>query len=287
MRYIFLRFPEGKPKAVTFSYDDGCRADIKLSEIFNRYGLKGTFNLNSAWLGKSDEDWHLTPQEIREHIISKGHEIANHGAEHKANGNIRPINGILDVANCRLGLEKEFDMIVRGMAYPDTGIIYFHNGTTYEDVKAYLKTLDIAYSRTLGGTNASFELPDDWYRWLPTAHHDHPDVMDMIDKFVAYKSTDIYLARRTPKLFYLWGHAYEFDNNNNWDRMETICEKLANKPDTWYATNIEVYEYVEAYHSLIFSADGSKIYNPTVKQIWFEIDDVPYTIKSGETLNIK
>ena len=41
----------GKNKALTFSFDDGVRQDIRLIEIFNKYGLKGTFNLNSGFLG--------------------------------------------------------------------------------------------------------------------------------------------------------------------------------------------------------------------------------------------
>ena len=41
----------GKKKAVTFSYDDGVMQDIRLIEIFNRYGLRATFNLNSGLLG--------------------------------------------------------------------------------------------------------------------------------------------------------------------------------------------------------------------------------------------
>ena len=41
----------GKLKAVTFSFDDGITQDIRLIELFNKYGLKGTFNLNSERLG--------------------------------------------------------------------------------------------------------------------------------------------------------------------------------------------------------------------------------------------
>ena len=63
----------------------------------------------------------------------------------------------------------------------------------------------------------------------------------------------IYGSRRRANLFYLWGHSYEFDNNNNWDHIEKICEKLANRDDIWYATNMEIYEYVTAYNSLIYS----------------------------------
>jgi hypothetical protein len=109
---------------------------------------------------------------------------------------------------------------------------------------------------------------------------------DLIEKFTSFKMADTWLACHLPKVFYLWGHAYEFDDKNNWDRMEEICEKLANKDDTWYATNIEIYDYVQAYNSLIFSADSNKIYNPTLQKIWLEIDGVDYSIEPGETLKI-
>ena len=52
MRYRFLRFPGGKTKSVTYSYDDGCRQDIKVAEILRRYGIRGTFNINSGLFGK-------------------------------------------------------------------------------------------------------------------------------------------------------------------------------------------------------------------------------------------
>ena len=41
----------GKTKAVTFSYDDAVFQDIRLIDIFNKYNLKCTFNLNSGRLG--------------------------------------------------------------------------------------------------------------------------------------------------------------------------------------------------------------------------------------------
>ena len=41
----------GINKAITFSYDDGVTQDKRLIEIFNKYGLKATFNLNSELLG--------------------------------------------------------------------------------------------------------------------------------------------------------------------------------------------------------------------------------------------
>ena len=37
----------GYRKALTFSYDDGIEQDRKLVDIFNHYGMKATFNLNT------------------------------------------------------------------------------------------------------------------------------------------------------------------------------------------------------------------------------------------------
>lgn len=49
----------------------------------------------------------------------------------------------------------------------------------------------------------------------------------------------------------------EFVNNNNWEHLDNICEKIANNDEVWYATNIEIYDYVTAYDSLIFSDDST------------------------------
>ncbi|MBQ6894265.1 MAG: hypothetical protein IJN40_02070 [Clostridia bacterium] len=200
---------------------------------------------------------------------------------------MRPIEGIRDVLDCRLELEERCGQIIRGMAYPDTGITVFGNFSKYEDVKQYLKELDIAYARTLGGDNNKFLLPDDFYAWMPTAHHTNPKIMEYIEEFLKLDlSTKTYHARRYPRLMYIWGHSYEFQTDNNWELIEQICEKLANNDEIWYATNIEICDYVNAYKSLIYSANGMTIYNPTLYEIWFDVDGVTHSIKSGETLSI-
>ena len=45
---FYMRYPLGKTKAVTLSYDDGTRHDIKLIDIMTKYGIKGTFNINTG-----------------------------------------------------------------------------------------------------------------------------------------------------------------------------------------------------------------------------------------------
>ena len=280
MAYRFMCYPGGVRKAVTFSYDDGCLDDIKLVEIFNKYGMKGTFNLNSSRLMNGSD---LTIDDAKR-FISEGHEIAVHGKYHRANGIVSTVEGIRDVLQCREELEDVLGLLIRGMAYPDTGITNFANGTTYDDVKRYLTQLGIVYSRTLGGDNNSFLLPADWHAWMPTAHHDNPEIMEYIDEFLSLDLESNYSALRHPRLFYIWGHAYEFSCNNNWEHIEEICRRFAGREDVWCATNMEIYEYVNAYNCLIWSANGKKVYNPTLLDLWFIEDNKRYMVASGETL---
>lgn len=278
-----MRYPGGKAKAVTFSYDDGVHQDKQLVEIFDKYGMKATFNLNCEFRRKE----FFTAEELHEYFLSKGHEIAVHGANHRANGNLRPIEGIRDVLECRMELEKKCGTIIRGMAYPDSGITLFGNFGNYAQVKQYLTELDIAYARTLAGDNDLFMLPDDFHAWMPSAHHGNPRLMEYIDKFLSLDiSPKAYHARRTPRLLYIWGHSYEFDRNDNWELAEKMCEKLSGNDELWYATNIEIYDYVQAYKSLRYSADGHMVYNPTLITVWMDVDSVLYSIKPGETITI-
>jgi len=278
MSYRHLRFPGGKPRAVTFSYDDGVKADIKLASIINKYGIKCTFNHNNFK--------RLAKEEVIESIISYGHEIAVHGADHKAEGIVRPIDMIKDVLSCREFLESEFNMIIRGMAYPDSGIRVLMPGNTYEDIKSRLIDLDIAYARTLGEDNNSFRLPSDFYAWAPTAHHNNPKIFEYIEEFLSADYSDkVYSSKRYPRLFYVWGHSYEFDRDDNWELLEEICRKISGKPDIWYATNIEIYNYVKAFNSLEYSADGRIIHNPTFYAVWFEDEDGKLrSVNPGETI---
>lgn len=282
MRYKFLRYPGGKPKAATFSYDDGVKTDVRFAQTLAKYGIKCTFNFNSFSMRG---DGGISVQEAKDVILGNGHEIAVHGFNHRAEGTLRPIEGIREVLDNRLELEKTFGIIIRGMAYPDSGITYFTNGANYPAVRQYLSELDVCYCRTLGGDNNKFDLPSDWLAWMPTAHHKNPKTLDYIDEFIALDiSTKSYCARRQPRLLYIWGHTYEFNNDNNWELVDAMCQRLAACDDIWFATNMEIYEYVNAYNALIFSADCSIVRNPSCLDIWLDIDGKVFCIKAGETV---
>ena len=282
MVYNLMRYPGGRAKAVTLSYDDGSRHDMRFVETINKYGLRCTFNLVGNNVANDSRT--MTNEYIKENILGKGHEIAVHGYFHRAHDLIRPIEGILEVLDSRIALERAYGMIIRGMAYPDRGIDRIARPEVSERIRSYLSELDIEYCRSCGGDHDRFELPDDWLFWMPNAHHDNPMVMEYIDRFMAIDHDTMYKASRTPKLFFLWGHSFEFDSKGNWDHLAEICEKLSGKDDVWYATCMEICEYAKAYASLVYSADGTRVYNPTLFDIWFDVDKKIYCVRSGETV---
>ena len=53
---------DGKKGCLTFSYDDGTKHDYRLVEIFNKYGMKGTFNLNSGFM--LDDGRHVLKKDV-------------------------------------------------------------------------------------------------------------------------------------------------------------------------------------------------------------------------------
>lgn len=284
MEYRFLRFPKGKFKAVTLSYDDGRNSDIRLAETVSKYGMKCTFNICSGLIGENDGEPHLSANDIRRHLLSAGHEIAVHGRMHKAPGLITPAECTAEIFDCRRSLEKEFGIIIRGMAYPDSGIRVVTSATSVQKIYGVLSSLDIAYARTTE-EEVSFALPCDWYNWKPTVHNTDPKVMQYAKEFMKLNKNELYLSRQGPKLFYMWGHSSEFDRFNNWELLDRLGELFSKSDDIWYATNIEIYEYVTAYDSLVFSLSGDLVYNPTAIDVWFELDGKIFCVKSGETLS--
>ncbi len=283
--YRFLRFPGGKAKAVTFSYDDGSAADMRLCDIFDKYGMKGTFNLNSIYVLDPEHKTTIHLPEMQQ-LLARGHEIALHGYSHKAHATLAPVEAVRETLLDRLSLEKALGRIIRGMAYPDSGVRRPHNGNGYPTVKSIFESVGVAYARALGSDNREFTLPTDWHAWMPTCHHDDPELLVLADKFLALDIDHRYCGDRFPRLFYVWGHSYEFDRNDNWDRIEEICARLSGKEDVWYATNIDIYDYVKAYESMVVSADSSMIYNPSLMTVWFNVKDKTYSVKPGETLII-
>lgn len=256
---MMIRFPGGKQKALTLSYDDGVVQDIRLVDILNRHGIKATFNVNSACFPDEDREGErrLSAQQVKDLYWPAGHEVAVHSATHPFLEQLPLSAALNDVMEDRRNLEQLLGTIVRGMAYPF--------GTYNDALVEGLKSVGIVYSRTVQCTH-DFALPTDWLRMPTTCHHDDPRLWELVDRFLNENTDPRYDS--APWLFYLWGHSYEFDNGDGWSHIRRFAETMGGRDDVWYATNIEIYDYVQAYERLEYSADGRQIYNPSCRTVW-------------------
>ncbi|CAM3403640.1 polysaccharide deacetylase family protein [Paenibacillus lupini] len=264
MSRILMCFPEGRHKALTLSYDDGKLADRRLVDIFNRNGLKGTFHLNSGLFGPIDK---VGADEVKS--LYEGHEVSAHTLTHPTIARCPNEQIVYEIMEDRRNLESLVGYTVRGMSYP--------NGSYNRRIKDLMPGLGIEYARVVP-SSGNYGMPDDWYEWQPTCHHNR-DLMKHAEEFVSLqKSQYLYLM-------YVWGHSYEFDMDNNWELMEQFGQYIGGKSDIWYCTNIELVDYTKAFEGLRFSAGLSFVYNPSTLSVWLNVDGRAVEVKGGEQIS--
>ena len=226
----------GKKKAVTFSFDDGVTQDIRAIEILDKYGLKGTFNLNSAkfgvknpyeWKGKTVERTVIEPWQVKD--LYKNHEVAVHTLSHPNLTTLADSCVTWQVEEDRKVLEKLSGQTIRCMAYPCGGV-----NNDDRVAKVIKETTLIRKARTIT-SSYSFDLQENLLRFNPTTHTGDEKLFELAEKFLALDTDE-------PKLFYIWGHTFEFDDEDGkWERFEEFCRMISGKADIFYGTNGEVF----------------------------------------------
>lgn len=225
----------GKLKAVTFSFDDGVQQDKRLMEIFDRYGLKCTFNFNSGRFGvkgmwQGVDHTKFRADEMVE--VYKGHEIAGHTVNHPTLPDIKDDEKVI------WEVEHDRETLSKVMGYEVVGMAYSNGGVNNDDrVEALIRNhTGVKYARTITSTY-SFELQDNLFRFNPTVSATNYDkLFELGEEFIK-------LNPDNPKLFYVWGHSYSFDVDNSWDKIEEFCEMISGHEDIFYGTNREVFGF--------------------------------------------
>ena len=133
------RWPGGVTHALTMSYDDGVTFDVRLAELFDAHGIRGTFHMNSNYDMETGDGWHLPAEPIRD--IARRHELSLHMHTHPFPTKI-PLAQVADeVIENRRALEPLAGYPLRGMSYP--------YGDFNDDVIALIRALGVEYSRTV------------------------------------------------------------------------------------------------------------------------------------------
>ncbi len=266
---IQYRFPGGKPKALVLSYDDGSEHDRQLVELLNRFGIRGSFHLNSGRLG---DPHHISRDEVR--LLYRGHEVSCHTVNHPdltrlSNQEIRR-----EIHEDRIALEQLADSPVRGLAYPF--------GRYDARVIGMLPELGIEYARTVISTD-DFSISKNWLSWETTCHHNR--AMEMGRRFLDIED-------KAMRLMYVWGHSYELDGfmaedrSKNWSYMERFCQLMHDHPQIHYATTIDFGDYLDAVKRLRFSDRNLTVENGSKIPVWLNWRGATIAVPPGQNIEL-
>ena len=259
-------YPNGKNKAFNITYDDGVAQDVRFVALLNRYGIKGTFNLNSQLMEEEFVWTHPCGMEVKRlgiHAVQglyDGHEIASHTLTHPYMQELPEFEILRQLGEDKQRLEAMFGQEVKGFAVPFD---------YYSDLIARSAQLcGFEYAR-MSEVSLSYAPCTDWYHWKTCVYHIMPELIPFVEGFL---TTDQELA-----VCQIVGHSYDLDAENLWETMEEICAAMAAREDVWKCTNLELVRYMKS----MAQFDGV---NRSDMDLWFEVDGEILFLHPGERI---
>lgn len=302
-------------KSAAFNYDDGVWEEYILLDLFDKYGAKGTFNFISG-IGEgtqptlqSRKEQQITKAKaagdadalaatdwidyVKRAYIDKGHEVSSHTRDHwpshldegeisySSTGvelvGMSTEDEVADIQDGVTDLEGWFGTDVIGLAWPN-GFGWQRND--YEsDLLPAMEEVGLKYARAR--ENGTFNLPTNWYEWIPTCHHNYAP--GYATQFVSLDNSG------DMKCLFIWGHAYEFGNagndaTKNWSMIEGVLDTLATDDTIWYATNGDIYRYVEA--TKLLETTDTTVKNNSDMTVYLNVNGKNIALEPDETYTI-
>ncbi len=232
---------------VTTSWDDGHKLDTRLAALLKKYGIKGTF-----YICPQDREFKrtelLSTQEILS--ISQDFEIGGHTITHPHLSQITPAQAADEIAQSKTYLEGILQQEVTAFCYP--------YGDYNDTVKALVEKCGYKLARTT--QRYAFDVSPDLFA-LPTTFHTYAHYSDlhkilafakfsprMVKKLWDWEALAIALFEHTCQtggVFHLWGHSWEVEKYNGWQKLENVLAYIATKKDVIHQTNTELLQLTD------------------------------------------
>jgi len=262
-------YPYGKKKAFNVTYDDGVLQDVRFVELLNRYGLKGTFNLNSALMENEFEWVHekgLVVKRLPADVVKDlyaGHEVASHTLNHPYMHDLSKEGVMWELSQDKRNLEVIFGEKIKGFAVP---FDYYS-----ELIEECVKECGFAYGR-ISEMSHSFRPQHDYYNWKATVFHCDDALEELTQQFA---EADDELA-----VFQIVGHSYDLDAEDMWERMENIFKAIGGQEDVLPMTMIEMVEYLQAMDLAEITEES--IWNRSDRSLWFDLDGLVCEVQPAD-----
>ena len=265
-------YPAGKPKAFNITYDDGVEQDVRFVALLNRYGIKGTFNLNSELMQTRFSWQHPCGMGIRrlgvdavKHLYD-GHEVASHSLTHPYMRELSDAELHRQMAEDKRNLEALFGREVAGFALP---FRYYD-----QRIADCARECGFEYSR-MSEFSLSYAPGNDWFYWKTGVYHIMPELKSFAQGFL---ETDQELA-----VCQIVGHSYDLDTEGLWDTMEAICAAVSRRDEIWKCTNLKLVRYLKAMEQVQITENA--IVNNSGLALWFCVDGKTLKLEAGHRLD--
>ena len=266
-------YPRGRSKAFVVTYDDGVLQDRLFVALLNRYGLKGTFNLNSG-LMESEFEWTHENGSVIKRLSTQSaaslyqdHEIASHSLTHPYMEYLSEEALMAELQIDKANLERLFGREIKGFAVP---FDYYS-----QRIEHCARKCGFAYVR-LPKESRSFLPPEDTFNWMAGIFHLDGGLTDFVDAFLS-ASDELAFCQ-------IAGHSYDLDTENMWDTMEDIFRKISADREVLPMTTIELIEYLRAMRKAEIT--NRRIQNNSDISLWFQADGRICEIEPGQGIDL-
>jgi|TARA_Y100000310_G_scaffold270565_1_gene284494 peptidoglycan/xylan/chitin deacetylase (PgdA/CDA1 family) len=191
-----------------FSWDDGAVQDVRLAELLDKYGFKGTFYIPT--------NHGLTQDEIKK--IAIRHEIGGHTETHPYD--LKLLSGIdlkKQIGGNREYLKNLTGQYVEKFCYP-------RGRYDYRVIK-YVKEAGFKSARTTKVLSTIFPVnpfeQDTTIHCFQRNEYNGQDWLEVALEFLAKCK-----MRKGDLVYHVWGHSWELDKNDDWERLEILLKQI-------------------------------------------------------------
>lgn len=268
------------PRIVTTSWDDGHLADLKLAELLQAQGVRGTFYVPiSPYNGQPS----LGPQELRS-LSSEGFEIGAHGVSHKLLWGLPQEELSREINPCKPMLEAILGSEVGMFCYPRGR--YDQNAVRALRKAGYRGARTVRMLATRLEFNP-FEMPTSLQvfphstsgyvrnvlrarmKGLPTCLSHRSKLKNWVD--LGKSLFDSVL--KNGGIWHLYGHSWEIDQLGLWESLSEMITYVSKRQSVSYVTNGQLLQFVP----------GTQVQNRTKQaQTYIPLNQTPKRTKSEQ-----
>lgn len=211
--------------------------------MLREYGLRATFYISPQNREFAQDDL-LSLEEIKD--IGSEFEIGAHTLTHRNLPMISPQEAQREIVGCKDMLEQITGSAVNTFCYPRGAYRALH--------VQLVKGAGYRYARTV--RRYSFDMINPYEAGTSLHIHSHRSLFELrrTALFAKFRPIEAWrfldwetLGRamfeyvlQEGGLFHIWGHSWEIDRNNEWQRLEDLFRYISGHPSVTYAANGEL-----------------------------------------------